>query len=323
MVRERDYMVPVSNSSPLIVAIVGATGTGKSEVAVSVAVRFDGMIISADSMQVYRGMDAGTAKLPVTARQGVPHALIDVVPPDHHFSVAEYQVLAIEAIEAAYASGKLPILVGGTGLYIRAVLDGYDFLPEKPDAILRSSLRAQSESELRACLEAIDPQAASEIAPNDVKRLERALEMHAQSGGLPSVIKRRQHTVPWRTLRIGLRMERSELYRRLDRRVDSMLANGMVEEVRRLLAEGLDPDDTAMQGIGYKELSAWVRGEMTQDAAVELWKRRTRNYAKRQETWFKKDKDIRWIDVSEQSMNDVLEQVTGLVASEVEGEKTS
>jgi tRNA dimethylallyltransferase len=322
MLHERDYTVPVSSRSPLVVAIVGATGTGKSEVALEVALRFGGTIISADSMQVYRGMDIGTAKLPVVARRGVPHAVIDVVAPDHHFSVAEYQALAVDAIAAAHASGRLPILVGGTGLYIRAVLDGYEFLPEKPDTALRRCLRELSEDELRLRLEAIDPQAASEIAPNDVKRLERALEMHVQSGDLPSVIKRRQHAVPWRTLRIGLRVERSELYRRLDERVDTMLAEGVEEEVRQLLAGGLGPDDTAMQGIGYKELSAWIRGEMSRDAVVELWKQRTRNYAKRQETWFKKDAAVRWIDVSGRSRDEVLNQVAGLVESAVEGENT-
>jgi tRNA dimethylallyltransferase len=185
--------------------------------------------------------------------------------------------------------------------------------------MLRSQLRKLSEGELRERLRAIDPLAESSIAANDSRRLERALEMSTQSADLPSVLKRRRHPVPWRVLRIGLRAERAELYRRLDQRVDAMISAGMEEEVRRLLAEGLNPDDTAMQGIGYKELSAWIRGEVGRDEAIELWKKRTRNYAKRQETWFRKEKDIRWIDVSTQSSSAILAQAAVLVESAAGG----
>ena len=309
-----------SASLPLVVGIVGATGTGKTALSLGVARRFGGSIISADSMQVYRGMDVGTAKLGPSERLGVPHALIDVVPPKHRFSVAEYQVLALEAVNAAIGAERLPILVGGTGLYVRAVLDGYEFLPDEPDTMLRSQLRKLSEGELRERLRAIDPLAECEIAANDSRRLERALEMSTRSGDLPSVLKRRQHPVPWRVLRIGLHAERAELYRRLDRRVDEMISAGMEEEVRRLLADGLNPDDTAMQGIGYKELSAWIRGEIGRSEAIELWKKRTRNYAKRQETWFKKEKGVQWIDVSSQSSNAILAQAAALVESAAGGQ---
>jgi tRNA dimethylallyltransferase len=299
----------------LIVGIVGATGTGKTALALGIARRFGGSIISADSMQVYEGMDIGTAKLSSSERLGVPHALIDIVSPNEHFSVAQYQLLALEAVNVAIHLQHLPILVGGTGLYVRAVLDGYEFLPEKPDARLRSQLRTLSEGELRVRLTVIDPVAEHEIASNDVRRLERALEMSTESGDLPSVLKRRQHAVPWRVLRIGLRAERADLYRRLDQRVDTMVSAGMEEEVRHLLADGLNSDDTAMQGIGYKELSAWMRGEIRRDEAIELWKRRTRNYAKRQETWFKREKDVQWIDVSNLTSDSVLAQAAALVES--------
>jgi len=308
-----------SASLPLIVGIVGATGTGKTALSLGIARRFGGSIISADSMQVYRGMDVGTSKLGSSERLGIPHALIDIVPPNHHFSVAEYQALAFEAVNEAVRLGRLPILVGGTGLYVRAVLDGYEFLPEKPDTMLRSQLRKLSEGELRERLRAIDPLAEGGIAANDSRRLERALEMSTQSADLPSILKRRRHPVPWRVLRIGLRAERAELYRRLDRRVDAMISAGMEEEVRRLLAEGLNSDDTAMQGIGYKELSTWMRGEIGRDEAIELWKRRTRNYAKRQETWFKREKDVQWIDVSNQSSSAILAQAALLVESAAGG----
>jgi len=317
MDREKGCMALELASPPLIVAIIGATGTGKTVLSLGLARRFGGSIISADSMQVYQGMDVGTAKPSPSERLGVPHALIDVVPPNHHFSVAEYQILALEAVHAAIRSQRLPILVGGTGLYVKAVLDGYEFLPEKPDASLRGQLRALSEDELRERLRAIDPLAEHEIAPNDSRRLGRALEMSAQSGDLPSALKRRQHPVSWRILRIGLRTERAELYRRLDQRVDAMISAGMEEEVRRLLADGLNSDDTAMQGIGYKELSAWICGETGRDEAIELWKKRTRNYAKRQETWFRREKGVHWIDVDSQTPDSVLEQASALVESAV------
>jgi len=312
-------MAGASRSRFLVVAVVGATGTGKSEAALDLALRFRGTIISADSMQVYRGMDIGTAKLPVSARRGVPHELIDVVAPDYHFSVAEYQRRAVDAIQTAHTAGRLPIVVGGTGLYVSALLDGYDFLPEGPDRALRASLRGQPEDELRTRLRAVDPQAERDIAPNDLKRLARALEIHDQSGDLPSTVKRRQHAVAWRSLRIGLHIERAELYRRLDQRVDAMVANGVEAEVRGLLAQGLGPDDTAMQGIGYKELGMWLGGVASRDTAIELWKKRTRNYAKRQETWFRKDREIQWIDATGKTHEEIVGEMAGLVRSAMIG----
>lgn len=306
-------MASASADMPFVAAIVGATGTGKSQIALEVADRLGGTVISADSMQVYRGMDVGTAKIPMAERRGIPHALIDVVSPHHHFSVAEYQKLATDAIMEAHASGRLPILVGGTGLYVRAVLDGYEFLPERPDVNLRSSLRQLPESELRLQLAMVDPMAAEEIAINDVRRLERALEMHIQSGELPSTLKRRQHGVAWRSVRVGLRCERHDLYRRLDERVDAMCAHGMEAEVRKLLTQGLSMDDTAMQGIGYKELACWMRGDISYEEAIRLWKQRTRNYAKRQETWFKKEPGITWIDVTDRTLSDIACEVAGII----------
>lgn len=306
-------MASVPADTLFVAAIVGATGTGKSQVALEVAIRLGGTIISADSMQVYKGMDIGTAKIPIAERRGIPHALIDVVSPRHHFSVAEYQKLATDAIMETYVSGRLPILVGGTGLYIRAVLDGYEFLPERPNANLRSSLRRLPKSELRLQLATVDPVAAEEIAVNDVRRLERALEMHIQSGKLPSMLKRRQHGVAWRSVRIGLRCDRRDLYRRLDERVDAMRAHGMEAEVRGLLAQGLSMDDTAMQGIGYKELVGWMCGGIGYEEAIRLWKQRTRNYAKRQETWFKKESGITWIDVTDRTLSDIACEVTDII----------
>lgn len=306
-------MGQLSSDRPTVLAVIGGTGTGKSNLAVDLALHFDGWVISADSMQVYRGMDVGTAKLRPEQRKGVPHALIDIVSPRDPFSVAAYQALAVAAVQAALDSGHVPILAGGTGLYVRAVLDGYEFVPQKPDMFLRDQLRLLSEDELRRRIRAIDPVVETTIAAHDHRRLERVLEMAAQSDELPSSLKHRQHDVPWRVIRIGLRAERADLYRRLDARVDAMIAAGMEDEVRRLLAEGVDESDTSMQGIGYKELSAWLHGSMEREEAINLWKKRTRNYAKRQETWFRKEQDVHWIDVTASSLTQILIRATTIV----------
>ena len=315
MLQGKDCMASAARDSRLVVAIIGPTGTGKSAVAVALAAELAGTVISADSMQVYQGMNVGTAKLSLEQRHGVLHELIDVVGPQYHFSVAEYQLLATDAIERALASGHLPIVAGGTGLYVRALLDGYEFLAEKPDAGTRQRLRSLPEQELRARLALIDAAAERAIAPGDHRRLSRALEIAEETGSLPSEVKRRQHAVPWRVLRIGLTMDRRQLYERLDRRVDAMMAAGMEIEVRSLLASGVTSDDTAMQGIGYKEIAAWVRGETSQEEAVARWKQRTRNYAKRQETWFRRERDVRWIDVSHMTEADVVRQAASLVSA--------
>lgn len=311
--QEKESMEQLSGDRPAVLGIVGATGTGKSELSVGLALHFGGWIISADSMQVYRGMDIGTAKLKPEQRKGVPHALVDVISPRDQFSVAAYQALAVEAVQATLRSGHLPIVVGGTGLYVRALLDGYEFLAEKPDMALRDRLRLLSEDELRSRVRAIDPVVETAIALHDHRRLERVLEMAAQSDELPSWLKHRQRPVPWRVIRIGLRAERADLYRRLDARVDGMIAAGMEDEVRRLLAEGVQESDTSMQGIGYKELSAWLHGSIEREQAIELWKKRTRNYAKRQETWFRKERDVHWIDVTDSNMTQILAQATAIV----------
>ncbi|MGB9665695.1 MAG: tRNA (adenosine(37)-N6)-dimethylallyltransferase MiaA [Candidatus Cryosericum sp.] len=308
---------------PLVLGIVGATGTGKSELSLNLAHQFHGCIISADSMQVYRGMDIGTAKLPPQRREGIHHALIDVASPHDHFSVAAYQELAVAAVQQALSSGCLPIIVGGTGLYVRAVLDGYEFSPVGPDMAVRAQFHMLSEAELRERVRAIDPRAEAEIAAHDRRRLERVLEMAAQSDELPSSLKHRRREVPWRVVRIGLRADRPDLYRRLDARVDAMIATGMEEEVRRLLNDGLSMQDTAMQGIGYKELAAWLHGELPREQAVNLWKKRTRAYAKRQETWFRKEQGVHWIDVSGLSPQEVHARAAEVVEHALQGDGES
>ncbi|ACX53002.1 tRNA delta(2)-isopentenylpyrophosphate transferase [Ammonifex degensii KC4] len=296
---------------PLVV-ITGPTATGKTAVGIEVALRLGGEIISADSMMVYKGMDIGTAKPSLEERKGVPHHLIDVVEPHEHFSVGAFQALARKLIEEIHSRGKLPLLVGGTALYIRAVIDGYIFTV-KADKELRQRLLEEAQEKgtthLHAQLQAIDPQAAAKIHPRDRKRLVRALEIYYQTGKPPSEVMKKEPP-PYDVLMFGLNLAREELYRRIEQRVDAMLAAGLVEEVRRLLEQGVPPQATSMQGLGYKEIAAYLRGEISLERAVYLIKRNTRRFAKRQLTWFRHDPRIRWLDVAQyKGIEDLAEEI--------------
>ncbi|RJX17007.1 MAG: tRNA (adenosine(37)-N6)-dimethylallyltransferase MiaA [Ammonifex sp.] len=285
---------------PLLV-ITGPTATGKSAVAVETALRVNGEIISADSMMVYRGMDVGTAKPTLAERKGVPHHLIDVVDPQESFSVAAFQALAREQIREINARGRLPVLVGGTGLYIRAVLEGYRFTGGV-DRELRHRLaeeaRRHGPGYLHDRLRSVDPAAAQSLHANDLKRVIRALEVYYETGGDASEEARTEPVPAYDALVFGLRIERQELYRRIEARVDNMLSEGLVDEVTKLLKGGLRRDVTAMQALGYKEIAAYVTGEMSLEEAVSVLKRNTRRFAKRQFTWFRRDARIRWLDVA-------------------------
>uniref|UniRef100_A0A7C2EI20 tRNA dimethylallyltransferase n=1 Tax=Ammonifex degensii TaxID=42838 RepID=A0A7C2EI20_9THEO len=281
---------------PLLV-ITGPTATGKSAVAVEVALRVGGEVISADSMMVYRGMDIGTAKPTLAERKGVPHHLIDVVDPEENFSVATFQALAREHIREINGRGHLPILAGGTGLYIRAVVKGFSFaggVNQELRRRLMEEARRLGALHLHERLRTVNPEAAARIHPHNVKRVVRALEVAYQTGK-PILT---QATPEYDTLTFGLYLEREELYRRIEERVDAMLAAGLVEEVRRLLDRGVPSEATAMQALGYKEIAAYLRGKVTFEEAVRLIKRNTRRFAKRQFTWFKREEEIRWLDVT-------------------------
>lgn len=286
---------------PLVV-ICGPTATGKTETGILVARELGGEVVSADSMMVYRGMDIGTAKPTREERQGVPHHLIDIVDPDAAFSVALYQELAEKRIADIHARGRLPLLVGGTGLYIRAVVDRYRFVAA-PDPALRRRLaeeaRAAGPDALHARLAAVDPVAAARIHPHNVRRVIRALEVYYRTG---EPISRFQDldgytAAKYRLWMFGLTMEREQLYRRIEERVDRMIEAGLVEEVRRLLERGYSRGLTSMQALGYKEIAAYLQGEVTLEEAVRLIKRNTRRFAKRQLTWFRRDPRIKWLDV--------------------------
>ncbi|MEW6458012.1 MAG: tRNA (adenosine(37)-N6)-dimethylallyltransferase MiaA [Bacillota bacterium] len=288
---------------PPLVVITGPTATGKTEVGINVALACGGEIVSADSMMVYRGMNIGTAKPSASEMRGVPHHLIDVVDPDEEFNVARYQQLAGEAIVGILGRKRIPLLVGGTGLYIRSVVEDYRF-PVRADRRLRN--RLQETAELYGCarlhrhLAVVDPVTARRLHPNDQRRIIRALEVYYQSGiPFSRHPDRRDRAPKYLPVMFGLNMERGRLYRRIEERVDAMIRAGLVREVQSLLEKGYGPELVAMKGLGYKEIAAHLRGSLTLEEAIHILKRNTRRFAKRQLTWFRRDERIRWLDVEE------------------------
>ena len=290
-----------------LLAIVGSTASGKSALAVELANALDGEIVSCDSMQVYRRMNIGTAKPTAAEMAQIPHHLIDVAEPDTPFSCAEYVTLAAKAVDEITARGKLPILCGGTGLYLDSLLRGSGFEETETDPALRQSLfdyaAEHGNHALHERLAAVDPESAAAIHENNVKRVVRALEIFESTGITKTEFDRRSRMVesPYDATVIGLRYaDRDLLYSRIDRRVDEMLANGLLNETKALLAEGVfERNTTAAQAIGYKELLGHLRGEQSLTDATEELKRATRRYAKRQITWFGAKDYVRWIDVTE------------------------
>lgn len=299
---------------PLIV-IVGPTAVGKTGLSIELALHLNGEIVSADSMQIYKYMDIGTAKPTMEERKGIPHYLIDEVTPDEEFSVARYKRLADQYIEHILGKKKIPIMVGGTGLYISSVLDNIQFSETICDWNYRnelSELAHQKGNEyVHQMLEEVDPVTAKKLHVNDLRRIIRALEVYKYTGIPISKHQEnsRKQPSPYSILVIGLIMERERLYHRINQRVDTMLQEGLVEEVKRLLDMGYDKNLTSMQGLGYKEMILYLEGKCSLDEAVEILKRDTRRYAKRQLTWFRRDKRIHWIEVEENSTKqEILEK---------------
>lgn len=286
---------------PIVVLVVGPTASGKSELAVSLAERFAGEIVNADSMQVYRGMDVGTAKPSIDILQRVPHHLFGIVTPEVNFTAANFQSLARQVIGEIHGRRNLPIVVGGTGLYIRALLHGLSPSPGGDEGF-RAELSAIAEREgngvLLERLRSVDPSAAARLHVNDRLRIIRALEVYQQSGQ-PFSLYQSGHgfAESWcSALKIGIDVPREELYRRINLRVEQMIAAGLVEEVQSLLAAGYSRQLKALRSIGYKEICAYLAGEITLPRAVELIKRDSRHYAKRQLTWFKREAEINWVE---------------------------
>jgi tRNA dimethylallyltransferase len=284
-----------------LLAVVGPTGVGKSRLALSLARDFGGEIVSADSRQVYHYMDIGTAKPTREELSLIPHHLIDVVNPDEDFSLAQYQKLAYEAIADVQKRGKLPILVGGSGLYVRAVLESWQIPKVAPDLKLRRNLEGRGGEELYRELAKVDPAAAQRIDPRNVRRIIRALEVY--KGADVPVSQLRLKTKPlYETLIIGLTTDRAELYRRIDLRVDEMIRLGLLNEVKGLVAKGYSFNLPAMSGIGYKQVGMHLREELTLPAAIEQIKFETHRLVRHQYSWFRlKDDRIRWFDIGEES----------------------
>ncbi len=290
---------------PPLVVIVGPTGVGKTAVAVQLAEALNGEIVSADSRQLYRGMDIGTAKPTPEELARARHHLVDVLDPDQTMTLAEYQRMAYAAIEEIHRRGNVPFLVGGTGLYVKAVVEGFTIPRVPPDPALRARLARRAEREgahvLHAELAAVDPEAARKIDPRNVRRVIRALEVYAKTGRPISALQGRRPP-PYRVLQIGLTQERAALYRRCDERIRRMIAAGLVEEVRRLLAQGYTPETCeAMTSLGYPEAVAYLRGEIPSlDELARAMGRSTRRFIRHQYGWFRlNDPRIIWFDVDQ------------------------
>ena len=287
---------------PLLI-IAGPTATGKSAAAAELAIRMNGAVISADSMQVYRGMDIGSAKVTEEEMRGVPHYLIDCVDPYESWNVVRFQQKAREAVREIAGSGKLPILCGGTGFYIQALLYDVDFTEMEEDTALRESLQKiaaeRGPDALHAMLAEKDPASAAAIHPGNVKRVIRALEFAGGTGQSIAAhnLEQREKEAAYSAVFFVLTMDRKKLYGLIDRRVDIMMEKGLLGEVSSLRDAGIPRDSTAMQGIGYKQLYGYLEGEYSLDEAVRLIKRDTRHFAKRQLTWFRREKDVRWVDI--------------------------
>ncbi|MDK2798636.1 MAG: tRNA dimethylallyltransferase [Clostridiales bacterium] len=299
---------------PLIV-IVGPTAVGKTALSIELALKINGEIVSADSMQIYRYMDIGTAKSTIEEQKGVKHYLIDEINPDEEFSVAKYKELADRYIDEILSKGKYPIMVGGTGLYVNSVIDNIKFSETICDWHYRSELnhlaKVKGNEYVHQMLQQVDPITAHRLHVNDIRRIIRALEVYKYTG-IPiskHQVESRKEPSPYKTAIIGLTMDREWLYKRINLRVDKMIEQGLIQEVQKLLKMGYSKEMTSMKGLGYKEMIDYIENKITLEQAVELLKRNTRRYAKRQLTWFRRDQRIHWIYITQKdNLNDLLEK---------------
>lgn len=293
---------------PLIV-LTGPTAVGKTDTSLALANAIGGEIVSADSIQIYRYMDIGSAKIKEHEKQGIPHYLIDALNPDEEFNVVIFQKLALKAIEEIYSHGHIPIITGGTGFYIQSILYGIDFDETQTDDRYRQELEQfavkQGTQALHDRLRKVDKESAEAIHPNNVKRVIRALEYYKQTGQKISDHneEQRKKASPYQFAYFVLERSRSQLYERINRRVDQMFEQGLLDEVRNLLTMGYSRDLVSMQGLGYKETAAYLDGEMTLEEARETIKRDTRHFAKRQLTWFRRETETDWINMENYQEN--------------------
>ena len=311
-------------SKPRVVAVGGPTASGKTALSVALARAFDGEIINADSMQIYKNLDVGTAKPSEEERQGIPHYLLDFLSPETPYSVADFTAAADPLIRDITARGRLPLVVGGTGLYITSLLSGMAFAPEKTDPAIRARLQARADTEggaaLYAELQRIDPDYAAQVHPNNLPRVIRALELFEATGRRMSDQRReaRPAEAPYHALCLCLTCrDRAVLYSRIDRRVDEMVENGVLDEARQVY-DHRDAYRTAAQAIGYKEFFPYFEGTANLTECTERLKQTTRNYAKRQLTWFRRQNDAVWLYLDEE---DVTEHACTLVRAFLHNEE--
>ena len=311
-------------SKPRVVAVGGPTASGKTALSVALARAFDGEIINADSMQIYKNLDVGTAKPSAEERQGIPHYLLDFLSPETPYSVADFTAAADPLIQDITARGRLPLVVGGTGLYITSLLSGMAFAPEKTDPAIRARLQARADTEggaaLYAELQRIDPDYAAQVHPNNLPRVIRALELFEATGRRMSDQRReaRPAEAPYHALCLCLTCrDRAVLYSRIDRRVDEMVENGVLDEARQVY-DHRDAYRTAAQAIGYKEFFPYFEGTANLTECTERLKQATRNYAKRQLTWFRRQNDAAWLYLDEE---DVTERACTLVRAFLHNEE--
>lgn len=305
---------------PRLLVLIGPTAVGKTKLSIEIAKRYGCEIISGDSMQVYRGMDIGTAKIKPAEMGGVPHHMLDIHEPAEPFSVAEFQERAMQLIEDIGSRGLLPFIVGGTGLYVESLCYGFGFSDGGADEAFREEqrrfLQEHGEEALHAKLRSVDPGSAERLHPNDHRRVIRALEVYKQTGRpLSEHLAEQTRESPFELCLIGLTMDRKILYKRIEDRIDAMLAEGLAEEVRELLDRGVPRETVSMQGLGYKEIAAYLFGETSYDEAVQLLKRNTRRFAKRQLSWFRHMRDIQWLDVGdEENFSEQLRNIHAIIA---------
>lgn len=296
---------------PKLIILAGPTAVGKTDNSIRLAKAVNGEIISADSMQVYKRMDIGSAKIMPEEMQGIQHYLIDVLEPTEEFNIVRFQTMAKEAMAEIYAKGKIPILVGGTGFYIQSLLYDIEFKEEEEaNTALRDELQrfadANGKEALHERLKVVDPESAEAIPAGNVKRVIRALEFYETHHEKISAhnAEQAEKESPYNYAFFVLTDDRKLLYERIEKRIDIMLEKGLIDEVKALQAEGLNRNFVSMQGLGYKEILAYLEGEISLEEAVYILKRDTRHFAKRQITWFKREKDVKWLDKSEFGHND-------------------
>lgn len=306
-----------------VVVIAGPTASGKTDLAINLAMEANGEVVSADSMQIYRYMNIGTAKPAKNEMKGIPHHMIDIVEPDENYSVALFKKDAEKCIEDIISRGKLPIVAGGTGLYINSLIYNIKFGETVTDEDFRKRMRRIAETEgpkvLHEMLEKVDPESAAKIHYNNVKRVIRALEVYEYTKKPISQHQKESRTEPprYRYLVFILNMDRERLYDRINRRVDRMLEAGLVDEVKMLLEMGYNPDSTALQGLGYKEIIRYLNNELPFEEAVRILKRDTRHFAKRQLTWFRAIKEAVWLEGGEENLEKNTKKIMEYLESKI------